>query len=147
MESFFFFSSKKITGASFAASLLPLKKVISRSLTAGVFPGTDLPPSLPVGIGGSNIPNQALQSGDAYRDFAAHPFVWDSEILARATKTPRPSAGKYFWRRGELNPCPRRVPRKHLHVYPALNSEKPTSHRRAASFRASAKRSYESGAV
>ncbi len=22
------------------------------------------------------------------------------------------------WRRGELNPCPRRYPRKHLHVYP-----------------------------
>ncbi len=25
-----------------------------------------------------------------------------------------------MWRRGELNPCPRRYPRKHLHVYPAL---------------------------
>src|SRR5438128_1548146 len=30
------------------------------------------------------------------------------------------------WRRGELNPCPRRYPRKHLHVYPAINSEEPS---------------------
>ena|GEM_PF-3269300 len=42
------------------------------------------------------------------------------------------------WRRGDSNPCPRRYPRRHLHVYPALKSEKLTSHRRAASFRASA---------
>jgi hypothetical protein len=30
------------------------------------------------------------------------------------------------WRRGELNPCPRRYPRKHLHVYPATGSEEPS---------------------
>src|SRR5262245_9753035 len=30
------------------------------------------------------------------------------------------------WRRGELNPCPRRYPRKHLHVYPAKSSEEPS---------------------
>jgi hypothetical protein len=30
------------------------------------------------------------------------------------------------WRRGELNPCPRRYPRKHLHVYPTINSEEPS---------------------
>src|SRR5439155_11127297 len=30
------------------------------------------------------------------------------------------------WRRGELNPCPRRYPRQHLHVYPAINSEEPS---------------------
>src|SRR6185437_548761 len=30
------------------------------------------------------------------------------------------------WRRGESNPCPRRYPRKHLHVYPAINSEEPS---------------------
>src|SRR5438046_10645787 len=30
------------------------------------------------------------------------------------------------WRRGELNPCPRRYPRKHLHVYPATSSEEPS---------------------
>src|SRR5437660_2140591 len=30
------------------------------------------------------------------------------------------------WRRGELNPCPRRYPREHLHVYPAMNSEEPS---------------------
>src|SRR5262249_41032107 len=30
------------------------------------------------------------------------------------------------WRRGELNPCPRRYPRKHLHVYPAISSEEPS---------------------
>jgi hypothetical protein len=30
------------------------------------------------------------------------------------------------WRRGELNPCPRRYPRKHLHVYPTISSEEPS---------------------
>ena len=30
------------------------------------------------------------------------------------------------WRRGESNPCPRRYPRKHLHVYPAINSKEPS---------------------
>src|SRR5438093_6955921 len=30
------------------------------------------------------------------------------------------------WRRGELNPCPHRCPRKHLHVYLASNSEEPS---------------------
>src|SRR4029077_19443697 len=30
------------------------------------------------------------------------------------------------WRRGELNPCPLRYPRKHLHVYPTINSEEPS---------------------
>jgi hypothetical protein len=48
--------------------------------------------------------------------------------------TPRPKG----WRRGELNPCPRRFPRKHLHVYPALRFKEPTLHRRTAVSRASA---------
>src|SRR4051812_7839322 len=43
------------------------------------------------------------------------------------------------WRRGELNPCPRRCPRKHLHVYPALRFKEPTLHRRTAVSRASTK--------
>src|SRR6266478_2287891 len=43
------------------------------------------------------------------------------------------------WRRGELNPCPRRYPRKHLHVYPALRFREPTLHRRTAVSRASTK--------
>ena len=45
------------------------------------------------------------------------------------------------WRRGELNPCPRRYPRKHLHVYPVrfLRSRRctgtlPTSERPRISF-------------
>src|SRR5713101_1626422 len=29
------------------------------------------------------------------------------------------------WRRGELNPCPRRYPRRHLHVYPAMSFKEP----------------------
>ncbi len=29
------------------------------------------------------------------------------------------------WRRGELNPCPRRYPRKHLHVYQAISFKEP----------------------
>src|ERR1700716_3858271 len=43
------------------------------------------------------------------------------------------------WRRGELNPCPRRFPRKHLHVYPALRFKEPTLHRRTAVSRVSTK--------
>src|SRR5947207_2392331 len=57
------------------------------------------------------------------------------------------------WRRGELNPCPRRSPRKHLHVYPVVSFKEPNvapahcrlpsvrdgrSCRRARSLRASA---------
>src|SRR5438067_8886208 len=57
------------------------------------------------------------------------------------------------WRRGELNPCPRRYPRKHLHVYPVVSFKEPNvapahcrlpsvrdgrSCRRARSLRASA---------
>ena len=30
-----------------------------------------------------------------------------------------------WWRRGELNPCPRRYPRSHLHVYPVRCFKKP----------------------
>jgi len=29
------------------------------------------------------------------------------------------------WRRGELNPCPRRYRRKHLHVYPVKSFKEP----------------------
>lgn len=32
---------------------------------------------------------------------------------------------KEIWRRGELNPCPRRYPRSHLHVYPVLSFKEP----------------------
>src|SRR5438552_10323351 len=32
---------------------------------------------------------------------------------------------KEIWRRGELNPCPRRCPRSHLHVYPAMSFKEP----------------------
>ena len=41
------------------------------------------------------------------------------------------------WRRGELNPCPRRYPRKHLHVYPAINLRSQAMRRRIANSRAS----------
>src|SRR5437870_2080515 len=30
-----------------------------------------------------------------------------------------------MWRRGESNPCPRRYPRKHLHVYPVVGFKEP----------------------
>src|SRR5207237_7330964 len=40
---------------------------------------------------------------------------------------------------GELNPCPRRCPRSHLHAYPALRFREPTLHRRTAASRVSAK--------
>src|SRR5438876_11416023 len=35
------------------------------------------------------------------------------------------SFGERKWRRGELNPCPRRYPRKHLHVYPMVSFKEP----------------------
>jgi len=44
---------------------------------------------------------------------------------------------KSEWRRGELNPCPRRYPRKHLHVYPAINLRSQAMRRRIANSRAS----------
>src|SRR6266496_1393667 len=47
------------------------------------------------------------------------PPAWQPSLFALRSK----SEG---WRRGELNPCPRRYPRKHLHVYPAINSEEPS---------------------
>jgi len=43
------------------------------------------------------------------------------------------------WRRGELNPCPRRYPRSHLHVYPAKSFKEPNlapAHCRLPSVRA-----------
>src|SRR5439155_9203798 len=30
-----------------------------------------------------------------------------------------------YWRRGELNPCPRSGPRRHLHVYPVVRFKEP----------------------
>jgi hypothetical protein len=35
------------------------------------------------------------------------------------------SSSQSKWRRGELNPCPRRYPRKHLHVYPVISFKEP----------------------
>lgn len=43
----------------------------------------------------------------------------------------QPSPPSFFmpqsegWRRGELNPCPRRYPRKHLHVYQVISFKEP----------------------
>jgi hypothetical protein len=65
---------------------------------------------------------------------------WEAFILLFGQSQP---AGKTpdvtWWRRGELNPCPRRCPRSHLHVYPALRFREPTLHRRTAVSRASTK--------
>jgi len=36
-----------------------------------------------------------------------------------------PNAYQQTWRRGELNPCPRSGPRKHLHVYPVVRFKEP----------------------
>jgi hypothetical protein len=35
------------------------------------------------------------------------------------------SCFKEGWRRGELNPCPQRHPRRHLHVYPVVSFKEP----------------------
>jgi hypothetical protein len=44
--------------------------------------------------------------------------AWQPSLFALRSK----SEG---WRRGELNPCPRRYPRKHLHVYPVISFKEP----------------------
>src|SRR5438128_5055514 len=52
-------------------------------------------------------------------------------VTALSVRPPPPrlrrtlSLGERKWRRGELNPCPRRFPRKHLHVYPAISFKEP----------------------
>ncbi len=52
------------------------------------------------------------------------------ENLAKTTLAARRTASfsertSLWWRRGELNPCPRRCPRSHLHVYPVLRFKEP----------------------
>ncbi len=54
-----------------------------------------------------------VQNGSAYA------------LLRRGSHRFLRCAPKEGWRRGELNPCPRRYPRKHLHVYPAKNFKEP----------------------
>src|SRR5213595_308017 len=62
-------------------------------------------------------------SWSAYVKVATHgPPSLGSGVAAFALGC-APSEG---WRRGELNPCPRRYPRKHLHVYPTISSEEPS---------------------
>jgi len=51
------------------------------------------------------------------------------------------------WRRGELNPCPRRYPRSHLHVYPAKSFKEPNLAPATAGSRASAKFDSQTSAV
>ena len=46
-----------------------------------------------------------------------------------------------------MNPCPRRYPREHLHVYPAKILRSQTLHRHTAGSRASAKSIHKPGAV
>src|SRR6058998_3710551 len=53
----------------------------------------------------------------------AHSFTRRSAFTLLRRDNPESFRG---WRRGELNPCPRRYPRTHLHVYPAINSEEPS---------------------
>src|SRR4051794_4970548 len=43
------------------------------------------------------------------------------------------------WRRGELNPCPRCLPRRHLHVYSVFRFKELTMRRNTANSRVSAK--------
>src|SRR5438128_5188104 len=60
-------------------------------------------------------------------------------MLPHAAQSHFCSGTPFRWRRGELNPCPRRFLRRHLHVYPALRFKEPTLHRHTAGSRASAK--------
>jgi site-specific DNA recombinase len=47
-------------------------------------------------------------------------FLAETNLAVRRTDSVSEQTS-LWWRRGELNPCPRRFPRRHLHVYPALN--------------------------
>src|SRR5216110_2372325 len=52
--------------------------------------------------------------------------AWPAFVLLRRGSHRSCCAASEGWRRGELNPCPRRSPRKHLHAYPTINSEEPS---------------------
>src|SRR5258708_204564 len=67
-------------------------------------------------------------------------FLAETNLAVSATASVL-EQNSVWWRRGELNPCPRRYPRKHLHVYPMrfLRSRRcigtlPTSERPRISF-------------
>ena len=67
------------------------------------------------------LPSRSLlERRKTYYNTARLHFVtaWQPSLFALRSK----SEG---WRRGELNPCPRRYPRRHLHVYPALRFKEP----------------------
>ena len=51
-------------------------------------------------------------------------FLAKTTLAVRGTVA-NSSQSSLWWRRGELNPCPRRYPREHLHVYPALRFKEP----------------------
>ena len=58
-------------------------------------------------------------------------LMWQGETGSAFTKvtarqfTLSAAAASVDWRRGELNPCPRRFRRKHLHVYPVMDFKEP----------------------
>ena len=68
----------------------------------------------------AGLPSRSLRAPTQWR--LIRPPSFYSGVAAFALRC-APSEG---WRRGELNPCPRRYPRKHLHVYPTTNSEEPS---------------------
>ena len=60
------------------------------------------------------------------RDVCVEKPEGPASLLLRRDSLRSPFVASEAWRRGELNPCPRRYPRKHLHVYPAKDSEEPS---------------------
>src|SRR5689334_12132510 len=55
---------------------------------------------------------------------SAAAFLASRWAFAKARVNTFPPLAKK-WRRGELNPCPRRFPRRHLHVYSVLRFKEP----------------------
>src|SRR4249919_3687818 len=55
-------------------------------------------------------------------------IVYSDDFAVREIRLLRRGSPESFrgWRRGELNPCPRRYPRKHLHVYPVISFKEPS---------------------
>src|SRR2546429_3502232 len=53
--------------------------------------------------------------------------VWASGRRTRRAESIRPEQTAKWWRRGELNPCPRSCPHKLLHVYPVVSFKEPNA--------------------
>jgi hypothetical protein len=95
--------------------------------------------SRPLNILLRKLPGKVLEKFQIFSDTTADHAVFDSgerRLPARSRLISNSlhitgyakvlsASGRGKWRRGELNPCPRRYPREHLHVYPVTSFKEP----------------------